>query len=353
MIIQGSQTIRSTMAGRGISPVSLLDSPETKLKELGFNRGKITRLRHYRAVADEEISKIQARKIHLIFREEPQYPPLLREIYCPPDYLYVDGNPEVLQKTCLSVVGARKSTRYGLAALERILVPVIRAGLVIVSGMAYGMDTRAHQLALRYRGETIGVNPGGLLNLYPRGNSNFLADISRQGCIVSEFPMATVPRPFLFPVRNRIISGLSRALLVGEAGLKSGTLITADYALEQNRDIYAIPGPIDSPTSRGTNRLIQAGAKPILTARDILEEFHLPFPEAVSRTPDLLSDREKKLLDLTDPNSVKGIDYFVEKSNLSVPVVIATLLGLKLKGLVNERQGGYLRTDEEPPTGNC
>jgi len=326
---------------------SLLECKPESLRAMGFTCDRIARLAKYRDTAEEELQRARERNIRLIFREQPEYPALLREIYDPPDYLYVLGDASTLQKKSLSVVGARKASRYGLAVLERILAPVVRAGLVITSGMAYGIDALAHKVALQNGGLTVGVNPGGLLNLYPRGNHRLLSTISRQGCIISEFPLRTVPRPFYFPVRNRIISGLSRALLVGEATRKSGSLITAGFALDQDRDVFAIPGRIDRPTSQGTNQLIQSGAKPILRARDILEEYQLQVPPPPLKAREPLSATEKKLLDLTASNGVKGIDYFVERSQLPVPVVISTLVELRLKGLVKEEQGGYIKIHEE------
>ncbi len=295
------------------------------------------------AAAEREIARLERNGIGIIFRGEPDYPPRLDRIYDPPDLVYVKGDRRLLTRETLAVVGSRRGGAYGQAALNRVLPDCCRAGLVIVSGMAYGVDSMAHRLALRENGGTIGVNPGGLLHLSPPGNSALIGRIVERGAVISEFPLDVEPRPFLFPVRNRVISGISRAVLVVEAALRSGSLITARLALDQDREVLAIPGNIDSLLSQGTNWLLQQGAKPITAACDILEEFGLAAP-AGARAEAALSPKERRLLDLCGENDVKDIDFLVEKLELPPAETLSLLMGLVLKNLVVEEAGGYRRT---------
>jgi DNA processing protein len=200
----------------------------------------------------------------------------------------------------------------------------------------------AHRLAIRENAGTIGINAGGLLHLYPPGNMALIKKIIDHGGIISEFPLEVIPRPFLFPIRNRIIAGISRAVLVVEAALRSGSLITARLALEQNRDVMAVPGNIDSPLSQGTNYLLQQGAKLISSAADLLLEFGLSCP-ARHKIEAALSFKEKKILDLCGENDVKGIDFLVEALDLSTAEIISLLMGLVLKNLLIEEADGYRR----------
>jgi len=293
-------------------------------------------------IAENEVKRLAANHIDIIFREEGDYPPLLAEIYDPPDLIYFTGRREVLAKTKLAVVGSRRGSAYGQNALNRILPECCQAGLVIVSGMAYGIDSMAHKLAVREKTGTIGVNAGGMLHLYPAGNMALIEKIIDQGGVISEFPLDVVPRPFLFPIRNRIIAGIARAVLVVEAALRSGSLITARLALEQDRDVMAVPGNIDSALSQGTNYLLQQGAKLIQSAADLLLEFGLSRP-ARQQIETSLSSKEKKILDLCGENEVKGIDFLVEALDWSAAEIISLLMGLVLKNLLVEEAGGYRR----------
>ena len=292
--------------------------------------------------AENEVAQLQKNHIEIIFREDNDYPPLLAQIYDPPDLIYFTGNREILAKTKLAVVGSRRGSAYGQSALNRILPECCQAGLVIVSGMAYGIDSMAHRLAVRGKNGTIGVNAGGLLHLYPSGNMALINKIIDHGGIISEFPLNVVPRPFLFPIRNRLIAGISQAVLVVEAALRSGSLITARLALEQDRDVMAVPGNIDSVLSQGTNYLLQQGAKLISNAADLLLEFGFSCP-ARHKIEVSLSFKEKKILDLCGENEVKGIDFLVEALDWSTAEIISLLMGLVLKNLLVEETDGYRR----------
>lgn len=295
------------------------------------------------AAAEREVSRLEGSGIAIVFRGDPGYPARLGEIYDPPDLLYVLGDRSLLAREMLAVVGSRRGGAYGQAALNRLLPPCSRAGLVVVSGMAFGIDSMAHRLALREGGATVGVNPGGLLHLSPPGNSALIRRIVERGAVISEFPLDVTPRPFLFPVRNRIISGVSRAVLVAEAARHSGSLITARLALDQDREVLAVPGNIDSALSQGTNWLLQQGAKAVVAAADILEEYGLAAPAGERALADL-SPKERRLLDLCGENEVKEIDFLVEQFQLPPAETLSLLMGLVLKNLVVQEAGGYRRT---------
>ena len=314
-----------------------------ELELLGFPTETAVQIKkNYMAAAEAEIKKARKNNVHIIFHEDDLYPSSLREIHEPPDYIYALGNIESLRSKKIAVVGSRKGSPYGRAALKRIIPDLCRGGLVIVSGMAYGIDTMAHQITIRQKGRTIGVNAGGLLHLYPAGNKGLIHQITNHGCVISEFPLDTVPRPFYFPIRNRIISGISQAILVVEAAMKSGSLITARLGLEQNRDIFAIPGKIDSILSEGPNYLIQQGAKLITSSTDILEEYGITLEEDCSDDPEL-TVKEKKLLELMMDSEIKSVDYLVENLDDSVSGTLACLVGLTLKNLVTKEGTGYRR----------
>jgi DNA processing protein len=318
------------LEARQLELTGLLPAEVKAVRERGWN------------AAENEVARLKKNHMEIIFREDKEYPPLLAEIYDPPDLIYFIGNSEILARTKLAVVGSRRGGAYGQNALNRILPECCQAGLVIVSGMAYGIDSMAHRLAIREKSGTIGVNAGGLLHLNPPGNMALIKKIIDQGGIISEFPLDVVPRPFLFPIRNRIIAGIARAVLVVEAALRSGSLITARLALEQDRDVMAVPGNIDSPLSQGTNYLLQQGAKLIGSAADLLLEFGLSAP-ARHKIDVELSLKEKKILDLCGENEVQGIDFLVEALEWSAAEIISLLMGLVLKNLLVEESGGYRR----------
>jgi DNA processing protein len=211
-------------------------------------------------------------KIHTVSINEEMFPFQLKHIPDPPLLIYYQGKPELWRsKQLLSVVGSRKATQNAPVAMKKILTPLIEEGFTIVSGLAMGIDGMAHQLALN--SGTIAVLGSGLLHPYPAQNRKLFSEIAENHLALSEYPPSVRPEKRFFPERNRIISGLSRATLVVEAQEKSGSLITADQALEQGRDVYALPGPVNNDNYRGTNYLIQQGAKLIMSAEDILSEY--------------------------------------------------------------------------------
>ncbi|WP_062048689.1 DNA-processing protein DprA [Bacillus sp. JCM 19034] len=202
------------------------------------------------------------------------YPTLLKEIHDPPFVLYVKGNHHYLNNSrCMAVIGTRNPSHEAAKKVMHVIKPLAIKNWTIISGLAIGIDTLAHQAALLSKGKTIAVLGAGFHHIYPKRNEQLFQEMSKNNCIITEYPPHIPPRKWHFPARNRIISGLSKAIIVIEANEKSGSLITADQALEQGRDVFAVPGSIFSNTSRGTNKLIQEGAKLVLHATDILTEF--------------------------------------------------------------------------------
>jgi len=251
-----------------------------EFKKAGLTEFTIEQIRkkRYKINPDWEMERLSKQGINLITLQDKDYPKLLKEIYDPPAILYVRGNLQSNDK-CFGVVGTRKLSLYGSEIAGLITADLAKSGLTIVSGLAKGIDTIAHQTALRTNNRTIAVLGSGVdkASVYPFDNQSLAEKISRNGAVISEFPIETQPLPQNFPQRNRIVSGLSLGILVIEAPEKSGALITARNALEQNRDVFAIPGPIISKNSFGPNNLIKMGAKLVSQAEDILEELNLNF----------------------------------------------------------------------------
>lgn len=221
-------------------------------------------LRAYRdEKAEETINRIK-KQCQVISFFDSEYPEQLRQIYQPPLILFARGHLDLLKKEIVTIVGSRMATDYSYQVINRLMPNLVKQDLVIASGLAKGVDSLAHEAALRNNGKTIAVVGNGLNHYYPLQNHNLQDEIVQKGLILSEYLPDTPPRPFRFPPRNRILSGLSRSVIVTEAKEKSGSLITANLALQENRDVYAVPGPITSTLSEGPNKLIEAGANPII-----------------------------------------------------------------------------------------
>ncbi|KEO82918.1 DNA-processing protein DprA [Tumebacillus flagellatus] len=285
-----------------------------------------------------------------------EYPEVLHQLYDPPAGVFIWGEIPPTGDTALGVVGSRNPTEYGRQVARKLVGELAPRGLTIVSGFARGIDTVAHQAAVRAGGNTIAVLGSGLLKLYPRENRGLAQAIANgQGCLLSEHHPLMDARPGNFPARNRIISGLSQGVLVVEAGERSGSLITADQALEQGRDVYAIPGLITSAQSVGTHRLIQQGAKLVQTAQDILEDFHLlsvssrETPLSVrsarhSHLPPNLSPEAVRILEILGPFE-RHVDDLLLGTGLPAGVLHTQLLQLQFLGVVNALPGArYIRS---------
>lgn len=287
-----------------------------------------------------ELARIATFGASVITESDPEYPRHLREIYNPPILLYVWGQLTERDQHAIGVVGSRKTSHYGLESAKKLSFQLAYAGLTVVSGLARGIDTAAHQGALAAQGRTVAVLGSGFMELYPPENQGLAEKITRSGAVVSEFPMCFPPSRETFPYRNRIVAGWGSGTLVVEAGLNSGALITANQALEQGRQVYAVPGQIDRPTSAGSNRLIQQGAKLVSSAGDILEDLQSLFPErALPSSPASLpsTPEETAILDAIDGESTT--DAIIGRCGLPAGKVFSTLLSLEMKRMVKQLPG--------------
>lgn len=314
-------------------------APQTQLELAGLDRRTAETVGAARAKIDpdRELDQVHARAVQVLRWKDDGYPALLREIYDLPPVIYVLGNLTEAHRWAVAVVGTRRATAYGREAAERLAGDLARQGITIVSGLARGIDTAAHRAALKAGGQTIAIFGCGLDVIYPRENASLAQEIAGQGALVSEYPLGVEPRPENFPRRNRIMSGLSLGVLVVEADEGSGALITAGLAAEQGRDVFAVPGNIFSPTSRGTHRLIQDGAKLVESAQDILEELNLNLVAqrpAPAQLP-LPEPNEAQLLRLLS-HEPTHIDEVRRQAGLPIATVSSTLAMLELKGLVRQ-----------------
>jgi DNA processing protein len=289
-----------------------------------------------------ELKRIEEFGAKVITQASDLYPPHLRELHNPPILLYVWGELMERDHRAIGVVGSRKTSHYGIECAKKLSYQLAYAGLTVVSGLARGIDTAAHQGALAAKGRTIAVIGSGFMDLYPPENLGLAEKIASSGAVVSEFPMTFPPSPQTFPYRNRIVAGWGDGTLVVEAGLNSGALITANQALENGRQVYAVPGPIDRPTSAGSNRLIQQGAKLVTGAGDILDDMNMLFPpQAAPQRPASTaasSPEETAILDAIGDAEAQ-MDTIVARSGIPISRVSSTLLALEMKRLVKQLPG--------------
>jgi len=282
--------------------------------------------------------------LELISLEDYRYPALLKEIYNPPILIYADGNVEHFSRFGIAVIGSRRPSSYGRQMTLRIAAGLAERGVVVVSGMARGLDSMAHRSVLETGGTTIAVLGSGHAMPYPPENRELMRKISENGCVVSEYPPEVPPLKQNFPARNRIISGLSKGVIVVEASEKSGSLITASLALEQGRDVFAVAGNVTSPLSRGTNRLIKAGAVPVEDAEDVLESV-LPelvvAPERKSPREEDLTGAEKNIISYIKENGTCQINELCCSLEISVEEALHYLLCLELKSMVRQMPGQH------------
>jgi DNA processing protein len=280
----------------------------------------------------------------IISLSDPEYPLRLKEIYDPPIVLFVKGSVEVLAQPGIAMVGTRHPTPYGSGMAERLSTDLAARGLVIISGLARGIDTSSHRGAVAAKGKTVAVLGTGIDVMYPKENSRLAEQIvALGGALISEFPVGTHPAPQNFPIRNRIISGMSAGVLVVEAAEYSGTRITSRLALEQNRDVYAVPGNVTNKNSWGPNTLIKQGAKLVATWEDVWEELPSDVQAATaSLFPDeVTSPHEKKILKLLKADESTHIDQLVEllEDEISASEIFAALFELELNGKIRQLPG--------------
>ena len=324
----------------------VFEADEKRLTALGLREdiaGKIVA----KGVLDEakkELERLEKRAYTLMTFEDGDYPVLLKEIFDPPLVLYVAGRTEVLKGPAVSIVGARKPTPYGRAVAGKLAGDLASRGIVIVSGLARGIDACAHSGAVK-EGRSVAVMGSGLNVVYPGENRELASKVREQGAVVTEYPLDAPPLGYHFPLRNRIISGLGLGLVVVEATRHSGSLITARLALDENREVMAVPGNVTSDLSLGTNWLIQTGARLVGGWEDVAEGLPSPLredllsrkAEAKERRP--LSEADEKVLKTLPVDAEVHIDEIAEATDLSISELLGVLLGLELEGLVVQNPG--------------
>jgi DNA processing protein len=331
-------------------PQQILAAKRSELRKVeGIGNEVADQISNWKSAVDlvAKLQRVRDFAATVITQESSSYPRSLREIHAPPIVLYVWGELEERDQHAIGIIGARRTTHYGTESAKRLAYQLAYAGLTVISGLARGIDTAAHQGALAAKGRTIAVIGSGLARLYPPENAALAEKIrTGNGAIVSEFSMEIEPDRQTFPMRNRIISGWSHGILVVEAGLNSGALITASQALEQGRSVYAVPGHINAPSAMGSNQLIQQGAKLVMDASDILDDLQIllpetkPTPEAAARPLPPLSEEERRIYDAIDASETP-IDQSAAKCDLPSAIVSSTLLRLELKRLVKQLPGKY------------
>jgi DNA processing protein len=339
----GNVTFRRLIEHFG-SPKQALSASERDLSAVrGITSAAIAALLRHdpHKAAEQEYRAVRNAGACIVTLHDPDYPQLLRHLPDPPPYLYAKGQLRNVEPT-IAIVGSRRASAYGLATTEKFTRDLTRNGIAVVSGMARGIDATAHRASILEGGYTIGVLGCGIDVIYPRENKPLYHDMAAQGALLSEFPMGTLPLAENFPRRNRIISGIASAVLVIEAAEGSGSLITAQCALEQGRDIFAIPGAIHTPNSRGTNRLIKDGAILVESVADILAEL---APRSAIASPALpaplrsgLSPKEAAVYSVLS-SAPLHIDDIVVKCALTVGEVSAILLRFELDGIVTQLVG--------------
>jgi DNA processing protein len=302
--------------------------------------------------AEKELAAIRGiENLRLVSRTDPEYPPTLLEIYDSPALLYVRGNAEVLSEVSIGIVGTRKPTLYGTQMAERLGRELAARGLVVVSGLARGVDAISHLGAMAVGGRAIGVLGTGVNVCYPKENKKLFEKVLERGAIISEFPLGTHPSPENFPIRNRIVAGMPVGVVVVEGAQYSGSLITARLAIEFGREVFGVPGNVTQPVSFAPNQLIRQGAKLVTNGEDVIEDLPTPIRAALVRAeaPEsaqlnllaaaCLNSSEKKIYELLTTDQPVHIDDIMERSGLNSSEVLATLFDLEMKGIVRQLPG--------------
>ena len=355
-------------------PQAILRAPADRLAGVeGIGPEIARRIVGWESLVDlpAELTRMADAGIHVLTAQSDVYPPLLRSIHDPPIVLYVWGELTAADAQAVGVVGSRQSTVYGVEVARKFSYQLASAGYTIFSGLARGIDTAAHQGALAAQRRTVAVLGCGLSHIYPPENFALAERIADGfGAVISEFPMFVPPDRTTFPMRNRIISGCSQGVVVVEAGLQSGALISANQAAEQSRTVFAVPGPIDRPSSQGTNQLIQQGAKLVVSVEDIVEELTMlpgivapptrrrpqdapraessrpavtapsELPVATPVVPLVLNPNEQAVYDAISPEETP-VDLIIVKCGLPTPVVSSSLFTLELKKLIKQLPGKH------------
>ncbi|MGB9736080.1 MAG: DNA-processing protein DprA [bacterium] len=308
----------------------------------GINQTIVNNIKQFDGfyLAEEELKKIKSSHAYIITLNDPAYPPLLKQIEDPPPFFYAKGHRELLKgSTCVAVVGTRFPSPYGREVTEEITLALVKKGLTIVSGMAKGIDAIAHKTAINNKGKTIAIWGTGINRVYPSDNKQLALHIEKQGLILTEYSMDTPPLDVNFPERNRVISGMSIAVIVTEASLNSGTMITVSHALDQGRDVFAVPGPIYSMMSQGTNRLIKHGCGVVDSVDNLLKEIDLLLQSKPEKEPIAdVTEPQLKILSVLSSTPL-DLDTIIVQTKFDTAKVMSILTEMELKGIVRQLPG--------------
>ena len=340
---------------RFVDPTAAFSAARTELEQVeGLHRDAIDGIVAFSdwAEIDEEIERARDAGIAIVPFTNPNYPARLRTIADPPPFLYVKGNILTDDDKAVAIVGSRSASEYGRRVARDLARGLASLGFTVVSGMARGIDASAHESALQAGGRTIAVLGSGVERAYPAEHETLYRRIGENGAVLSELPIGTRPLAFNFPARNRLISGLSLGVVVVEATEKSGSLITATLAVEQGREVFAVPGEVGSSRSRGAHRLIRQGAKLVESVDDIIEEI---APQLLDRTgsatqraprvlPQNAGDATRTIFALLQENTLQ-VDQVIERTGMSAAQVLETLLDLELQGLLRQLPGKIYRAE--------
>lgn len=346
----GPVRVRQLLEHFGDAPAILRASKPQLLQVRGIGEDTAERIAAWESTVDlsGELQRIREYGCHIVIPDDSEYPELLRQIYDPPIVLYVKGTLTDRDKNPVAIVGSRQVTSYGLETARRFAYQLAYVGVTVTSGGARGIDTAAHQGALAAKGRTIAVLGTGINLVFPPENAELFERIAATGAVITQFPFNRPADKQSFPIRNRIVAGMSLGTVVVEANLTSGALITANMAVENGRQVFAVPGRIDSPRSKGCHELIKKGAKLCESAEDILSEFEYLFPASnrpaspadTGVLPALtLSENEQKVYDSIPPNDDSSIDEVIRRSALPTSAVSVALLSLEMKRLIKQLPG--------------
>jgi DNA processing protein len=345
----GPVRVRSLLEYFGDAPKILAAAPSEILRVRNIGADTAENISHWEKSVDlaGELKRIADYGCHVLIQSDENYPAMLREIYDPPLVLYVKGDLTAKDKNSVALVGSRMTTHYGIEVARKLAYQLAYVGVTVVSGGARGIDTAAHQGALSGKGRTIAVLGTGINLVFPPENAELYGRIAENGAIVTQFPFNRPADKQSFPIRNRIVAGMTLGTVVVEANLSSGALITANFATEYGRQVFAVPGRIDSPRSKGCHDLIKKGAKLCEGVEDILSEFEYLFPGSNRPTSTAetgvlpameLSANEQKVYDALD-HEERSMDEVIRASGLPCSAVSVSLLSLEMKRLVKQQPG--------------
>ena len=346
----GPVRVRQLLGHFGDAPAILRASKAALLQVRGIGEDTAESISKWESTVDlsGELQRVRDYGCRVVMHDDEEYPALLRQIYDPPIVLYVKGALTARDKNPIAIVGSRQVTSYGLETARRFAYQLAYVGVTVVSGGARGIDTAAHQGALAAKGRTIAVLGTGINLVFPAENAELFERIAANGAVITQFPFNRPADKQSFPIRNRIVAGMTLGTVVVEANLTSGALITANMAVENGRQVFAVPGRIDSPRSKGCHDLIKKGAKLCESAEDILSEFEYLFPASnrpaspadTGVLPALtLPENEQKAYDAIAPSDESSIDEIIQRSGLPSSAISVALLSLEMKRMIKQLPG--------------